>query len=52
MTGAYIGMVQCWFTSYVVQELCESRGGRPGLSSYAGRKDLLNSASALVTSCP
>ena len=44
--------------SFIAQELCESRGGRPGLlrpnepSSFRGRKDLLNRASALVTTCP
>ena len=43
---------------HIVQELCESRGGRPGLSvlnepsGFRGRKDLLNRASALVTTCP
>ena len=45
----------------IVQELFESRGGRPRLSSavspnepsgFRGRKDLLNRASALVTTCP
>ena len=43
----------------IVQELCESRGGRPGLSvltdepsGFRGRKELLNRASALVTTCP
>ena len=42
----------------IVQELCESRGGRPGLSVLTsllvsrGRKELLNHASALVTACP
>ena len=41
----------------IVQELCESRGGRPGLSvltslGFRGRKELLNRASALVTACP
>ena len=43
----------------IVQELCESRGGRPGLSvltsllsGFRGRKDLLHRASALVTTCP
>ena len=47
------------FTDYIVQELCESRGGRPGLSvltsllaSVDVRKDLLNHASALVSACP
>ena len=45
-------------SSFIAQELCESRGGRPGLlrpnepSSFRGRKDLLNRASALVTTCP
>ena len=43
----------------IVQELCESRGGLPGLSvltsllvSVDAGKDLLNRASALVTTCP
>ena len=43
----------------IVQELCESRGGRPGWavrpdepSGFRGRKELLNRASALVTTCP
>jgi len=37
----------------IVQELCESRGGRPNEpSGFRGRKDLLNHASALVTACP
>ena len=41
----------------VVQELCESRGGRPGLSVLTSLlvsvdvKKLLNRASALVTTC-
>ena len=42
-----------------VQELRESRGGRPGLSfrpdepyGFCGRKATLNRASALVTVCP
>ena len=44
--------------SLTVQELCESRGGRPGLSVLTSLlvsvdvKDLLNRASALVTTCP
>ena len=45
--------------SNIIQELCESRGERPGLSvltgepsGFRGRKDLLNRASALVTTCP
>ena len=39
----------------IVQALCESRGGRPGAvrpnepSGFRGRKELLNRASALVT---
>ena len=37
----------------IVQELWESRGGRPNeLSGFRGRKDLLNHASALVSVCP
>ena len=42
----------------IVQELCESRGGRPGLSvltslsGFRGRKAILNHASALVSACP
>ena len=42
----------------IVQELCESRGGRPWAvrpnepSGFRGRKDLLHRASALVTTCP
>ena len=43
-----------------VQELCESRGGRPGLPvlmslnyyGFCGRKATLNRALALVTICP
>ena len=45
--------------SLIVQELCESRGGRPGLavrpnepSGFRGRKAILNHASALVSACP
>ena len=38
---------------HIVQELCESRGGRPNEpSGFRGRKELLNRASALVTACP
>ena len=43
---------------FIVQELCESRGGCPELSVltnllvFRGRKELLNRASALVTTCP
>ena len=57
--------IAMWLTSedagydcFIVQELCENRGGRPGLSrpnepsGFRGRKDLLNRASALVTTCP
>ena len=37
----------------IVQELCESRAVRPNEpSGFRGRKDLLNRASALVTTCP
>ena len=37
----------------IVQELCESRGGRPNEpSGFRGRKAILNHASALVTTCP
>ena len=42
----------------IFQELCESRGGRPGLSVltsllvFRGRKAILNHASALVSACP
>ena len=41
----------------IVQELCESRwtswAVRPNeLSGFRGRKELLNCASALVTTCP
>ena len=53
----------CWAGSVIVQELCESRGGRPELcesrggrpnepSGFRGCKDLLNRASALVATCP
>ena len=47
-----------WRTGHIAQELCESRGGRPGLavlnepSGFRGRKAILNRASALVTACP
>ena len=42
----------------IVQELCESRGGRHWAvrpnepSGFRGCKDLLHRASALVTTCP
>ena len=41
----------------IIQELCESRGGRPGLSvltspGFHGRKAILNHAHALVSACP
>ena len=43
----------------IVQELCESRGGRPGLSvltsllvSVDVKNSILNRASTLVTACP
>ena len=39
--------------SLIVQELCESRGGRPNEpSGFRGRKDTLKHASALVSACP
>ena len=39
--------------SIIVQELCESRGGRHNEpSGFRGRKALLNHASALVSACP
>ena len=45
--------------SVIVQELCESRGGRPGLSVLTSLlvsvdvfKAILNHASALVSACP
>ena len=45
--------------AFIVQELCESRGGRPGLSGrpnepsgFRGRKAIPNHASALVSACP
>ena len=50
--------VVCWAGSVIVQELCESRGGRPGLSVLTSLlvsvdvKNYLNRASALVTTCP
>ena len=44
---------------HIVQELCESRGGRPGLyvlndepHGFRGRKATLNHAHALVSACP
>ena len=41
----------------IVQELCESQGGRPGLSvltspGFHGRKGLLNRVNTLVSACP
>ena len=46
-----------WFTigivKFIVQELCKSPGDRPNEpSGFRGRKELLNRASALVTTCP
>ena len=35
----------------IVQELCESRGGRPEPSGFRGRNAILNHASALVSAC-
>ena len=43
---------------HIVQELCESRGGRPGLSVLTSLmvsvdvKQILNHASVLVSACP
>ena len=44
---------------FIVQELCESRGGRPGLavrpnepSGFRGRKAILKHAWVLVSACP
>ena len=62
----YIFLVRVWgwegvykskqFTSLhtlIVQELCESRGGRPNEpSGFRGRKAILNHASVLVIACP
>ena len=42
----------CFKPKLIVQELCESRGGRHEPSGFRGRKELLNHASALVTTCP
>ena len=44
-------------SGHIVQELCESRGGRPAVrpnepSGFRGRKVILNHASALVSACP
>ena len=62
--GVVYGMCVCfcvYIAKYLLrpsQELCESRGGRPGLSvlnepsGFRGRKVLLNHASALVSACP
>ena len=57
--------LRCWPSlkwqnnHHIVQELCESRDGRPGLSvltslnsGFRGRKAILNHASALVSACP
>ena len=46
------GSLKDWLR-HIVQELCESRGGRPNEpSGFRGRKAILNHASALVTVCP
>ena len=48
----YIGLHAGRF-AHIVQELCESRGGRPNEpSGFRGRKAILNHASALVTAYP
>ena len=45
-----------WAHRAIVQELCESRGGRPVRpnepSGFRGRKAILNHPSALVSACP
>ena len=45
-----------FYNKFIVQELCESRGGRPGCpnepSGFRGRNAILNRALALVTTCP
>ena len=49
----YISKSAIWLMMSIVQELCESRGGPPNEpSGVRGRKELLNRASALVTTCP
>ena len=41
------------YAQVIVQELCESRGGRPDEPyGFRGRKAILNHASALVSACP
>ena len=40
-------------TMFIVQELCQSRGGRPNEPpGFRGGKAILNHASALVSACP
>ena len=54
----YIYIMICTGVPPRGQELCESRGGRPGPVrpnepyGFCGRKATLNRASALVTVCP
>ena len=56
--GMYLSKMTECISHVIVQELCESRGGHPGAvrpnepSGFRGRKELLNHASALVTTCP
>ena len=47
-------MLETVVKRFIVQELCESRGGRPGLSVLTSLvvSAILNHASALVTVCP
>ena len=48
-----VKLVRWASASIIVQELCESRGGRPNEPyGFRGHKAILNHASALVTACP
>ena len=54
--GSNLGTQRTLRQQHIVQELCESRGGRPGLSvltslvsGFRGRKAVLNHAHALVS---
>ena len=54
-TCSQIKVVICCISSSIVQELSESRGGRPGLfvlTSLLVSVDVKNRASALVSACP
>ena len=53
--GGGYKLISSPFVTSIVEELCESRGGRPGPnepSGFRGRKELLHRASALVKTCP